>query len=141
MKIAIGIDTGGTCTDAVAYDYSENRVLAKGKTLTTREDLSVGIARALDTLPQAYIRDASLVSLSTTLATNACVEGKGARAKLVLFGMTDELMDRLKVEETYGIRRDAVKCVDTHSSADALDRAYNNELFITLDELPDFSRY
>ena len=29
----------------------------------------------------------------------------------------------------------------THSSADALDRAYNNELFITLDELPDFSRY
>lgn len=29
----------------------------------------------------------------------------------------------------------------SHSSADALDRAYNNELFITLDELPDFSRY
>ena len=58
MKIAIGIDTGGTCTDAVAYDYSENRVLAKGKTLTTREDLSVGIAKALDTLPPEYIRDA-----------------------------------------------------------------------------------
>ena len=29
----------------------------------------------------------------------------------------------------------------SHSSADDLDRAYNNELFITLDELPDFSRY
>lgn len=118
MKIAIGIDTGGTCTDAVAYDYSENRVLAKGKTLTTREDLSVGIAKALDTLPPAYIRDAELVSLSTTLATNACVENKGARAKLVIFGLTDELMERLKVEETYGIRRESVRCVDTHSSAD-----------------------
>ena len=135
MKIAIGIDTGGTCTDAVAYDYSENRVLAKGKTLTTREDLSVGIARALDTLPQEYIRDASLVSLSTTLATNACVEGKGDRAKLVLFGMTDELMDRLKVEETYGIRRDAVKCVDTHSSADGkfIDEPDWDALFRELD--------
>ena len=52
MKLGIGIDTGGTCTDAVAYDYSDHRVLAKGKTLTTREDLSVGIAKALDTLPQ-----------------------------------------------------------------------------------------
>ena len=118
MKIAIGIDTGGTCTDAVAYDYSENRVLAKGKTLTTREDLSVGIAKALDTLPQEYIRDAVLVSLSTTLATNACVENKGARAKLVIFGLTDELMERLRVEETYGIKRGFVRCVDTHSSAD-----------------------
>ncbi len=118
MKIAIGIDTGGTCTDAVAYDYSENRVLAKGKTLTTREDLSVGIAKALDTLPQAYIRDAVLVSLSTTLATNACVENKGARAKLVIFGLTDELMERFGVEKQYGIQRGAVRCVDTHSSAD-----------------------
>ena len=118
MKIAIGIDTGGTCTDAVAYDYSENRVLAKGKTLTTREDLSIGIARALDTLPQAYIRDAVIVSLSTTLATNACVEDKGARAKLMIFGLTDELMERLGVEKKYGIKRGSVRCIDTHSSAD-----------------------
>ena len=118
MKIAIGIDTGGTCTDAVAYDYSENRVLAKGKTLTTREDLSVGIAKALDTLPQDYIREAVLISLSTTLATNACVENKGARAKLVIFGLTDELMERLGVEKQYGIKPGFVRCVDTHSSAD-----------------------
>ena len=118
MKLAIGIDTGGTCTDAVAYDYTENRVVAKGKTLTTREDLSVGIARALDTLPQEYIRDAVLVSLSTTLATNACVENKGARAKLVIFGLTDELMERLGVEKKYGIKSGFVRCVDTHSSAD-----------------------
>ena len=118
MKIAIGIDTGGTCTDAVAYDYASGRVLAKGKTLTTREDLSVCIAKALDTLPQEHIRNAVLVSLSTTLATNACVEDKGARAKLVIFGLTDELMERLRVEEKYGIRHGFVRCVDTHSSAD-----------------------
>ena len=118
MKIAIGIDTGGTCTDAVAYDYGAGKVLAKGKTLTTRENLSACIAKALDTLPQDYIRDAVLVSLSTTLATNACVENKGARAKLVIFGLTDELMERLGVEKQYGIKPGFVRCVDTHSSAD-----------------------
>lgn len=118
MKIAIGIDTGGTCTDAVAYDYESHRVLAKGKALTTREDLSIGIANALDSLPQDAVRQAMLVSLSTTLATNACVENKGARAKLVIFGLTDELMERFRVEEKYGIRRGFVRCVDTHSSAD-----------------------
>ena len=131
MKIAIGIDTGGTCTDAVAYDYTENRVLAMGKTLTTREDLSVGIAKALDILPQEYIRDAVLVSLSTTLATNACVENKGARAKLVIFGLTDDLMERFGVEEKYGIKRGLVRCVDTHSSADGsfIDEPDWDELF------------
>ncbi len=131
MNIAIGIDTGGTCTDAVAYDYTENRVLAKGKTLTTREDLSVGIAKALDMLPQAYIRDAVLISLSTTLATNACVENKGARAKLVIFGLTDDLMERFGVEEKYGIKRGLVRCVDTHSSADGsyIDEPDWDELF------------
>ena len=41
MRIGIGIDTGGTCTDAVALDLDTQELLAKGKSLTTREDLSV----------------------------------------------------------------------------------------------------
>ncbi|MCQ2552932.1 MAG: hydantoinase/oxoprolinase family protein [Clostridia bacterium] len=131
MKIAIGIDTGGTCTDAVAYDYESQRVIAKGKTLTTREDLSIGISKALDALPQELIQSAAIVSLSTTLATNACVENKGGRAKLVLFGMTDELMQRLKVEEQYGIKKGYVRCVDTKSAADGshIDEPNWEELF------------
>ena len=36
------------------------------------------------------------------------MEGKGARAKLVIFGLTDELMERLGVEKKYGIRHDFV---------------------------------
>ena len=36
MKIGIGIDTGGTCTDAVAYDFDSGTLLGKGKALTTR---------------------------------------------------------------------------------------------------------
>ena len=135
MRIAIGIDTGGTCTDAVVFDYDAAEVLAKSKTLTTREDLSIGISKALDMLPQHYIKEAAIVSLSTTLATNACVENKGGRAKLVIFGLTDELMERLKVEENYGIKHGFVRCVDTKSSVDGqyIDEPNWDELFGDLD--------
>jgi N-methylhydantoinase A/oxoprolinase/acetone carboxylase beta subunit len=120
MKIGIGIDTGGTCTDAVAYDFESGSLLAKGKALTTRENLSIGIGNALDMLPAELIREASLISLSTTLATNACVENKGSRAKLLIFGLTDEFIRRFDAETKYGFKYDNVRCIDTHGSADGL---------------------
>jgi N-methylhydantoinase A/oxoprolinase/acetone carboxylase beta subunit len=120
MKIGIGIDTGGTCTDAVAYDFDSGNLLAKGKAQTTRENLSIGIGRALDMLPPEYIKAASLISLSTTLATNACVENKGGRAKLLIFGLTDEFIRRFDAEAQYGFQYDSVRCIDTHGSADGL---------------------
>ena len=120
MRIGIGIDTGGTCTDAVAMDLDSGKVLAKGKTETTREDLSVGIANALDMLPPEYITKAEHVALSTTLATNACIEGKGCRAKLVIFGIHDEYLRRMHAPENYNLKPDYVLCVDTNSSADGL---------------------
>ena len=45
--IALGIDTGGTFTDAVLFSSSAG-VLAKAKALTTRHDLAIGIAGAID---------------------------------------------------------------------------------------------
>ncbi len=120
MKIGIGIDTGGTCTDAVAYDYDTGTVLAKGKVLTTRENLAVGIGRALDALPPEMIQAASIISLSTTLATNACVENKGCRAKLLLFGMGEEPFRRANEKDKYGLKNDCVLCVDTNGSYDGL---------------------
>jgi N-methylhydantoinase A/oxoprolinase/acetone carboxylase beta subunit len=85
-KIGIGIDTGGTYTDAVIYDFSEKKVLGTAKALTTRQDLAIGILEALDKLPQDLLKEAGLISLSTTLATNACVEDKGGRARLIFLG-------------------------------------------------------
>ena len=120
MRIGIGIDTGGTCTDAVAVDLDTEEFLAKGKTLTTREDLSVGIGKALDMLPPEYVKQAVLVSLSTTLATNACIEGKGCRAKLVVFGLPEEYGSRMHAPENYNLTPDATLWVDTHGSADGL---------------------
>ncbi len=101
MKLGIGIDTGGTYTDAVIYDFETGKVLAGAKSLTTREDLALGIGRAMDGLPRDLLQSAQLASLSTTLATNACVEGKGGRAKLLFIGVGQGTLDR--VGAAYGI--------------------------------------
>ncbi|HET20419.1 MAG TPA: hypothetical protein ENO16_07425, partial [Chromatiales bacterium] len=48
MTIALGIDTGGTYTDAALVDQATGRVLRAAKALTTRRDLSIGIGEAID---------------------------------------------------------------------------------------------
>ncbi len=93
MKFGIGIDTGGTYTDAVIYDFEQRKVLDFAKALTTREDLSIGILNALDSLDVSLVSKAGMVSLSTTLATNACVENKGGRAKLLLIGVDRKIVE------------------------------------------------
>ena len=93
MRIGIGIDTGGTFTDAVAYDFDAERVLFSCKAQTTREDLAVGIGNALDGIPADLVHQAEIVSLSTTLATNACVENKGGRARLLFIGVDPWVVD------------------------------------------------
>lgn len=94
MKLGIGIDTGGTYTDAVIYDFESKKILGGAKSLTTKNDLSIGILGALDGLPAELVKTAEVISLSTTLATNACVEDKGGRAKLIFFGGDPQVIDR-----------------------------------------------
>jgi len=101
LKYGLGIDTGGTCTDAVLFDMGLETVVASAKAGTTHEDLGIGIREALDGLPPDLLRKVDLVSLSTTLATNACVEGKGCRAKLVLIGCDRAVAERYGGE--YGL--------------------------------------
>ena len=94
----IGIDTGGTCTDAVIYDCETKEILAAGKALTTKANLEIGIANALDQLPEELLTRAESLALSTTLATNACVENKGCRAKLLIIGTSQDIIARLRQE-------------------------------------------
>ena len=92
MPILLGIDTGGTYTDAVMFDERSGRVVAAAKALTTRRDLAVGIHGAAGSVLKGSGVDAAsiaLVSLSTTLATNALVEGQGGRVALVLIGFDE----------------------------------------------------
>lgn len=129
MKIVLGIDTGGTYTDAVACDALTHEIYAEAKSLTTREDLSIGIRKALGHLPEEYLRQADMISLSTTLATNACVENKGCRALLILFGMDEESARRLGAEFG-GFDTEDIWCIDTDTHMDG-----------TIGKMPDWDAF
>ncbi|MGD2131076.1 MAG: hydantoinase/oxoprolinase N-terminal domain-containing protein, partial [Lysobacterales bacterium] len=66
--LKLGIDTGGTYTDAVLADR-DSRIVASAKSLTTRHDLTLGIDAVLDGLPAGLLDGVELVALSTTLST------------------------------------------------------------------------
>jgi N-methylhydantoinase A/oxoprolinase/acetone carboxylase beta subunit len=87
MSLRLGIDTGGTFTDAVLVD-DQKQIISAEKSLTTRFDLSLGIGDVIGKLPQAALADISMVSLSTTLTTNSVVEDLGAPVCVLLPGYT-----------------------------------------------------
>lgn len=86
MTIGLGIDTGGTYTDSVILDMDSGRILSRAKDLTTRNDLVIGITGSIGKHRPELLKKISLVSLSSTLATNSVVEGKGCRAGLISIG-------------------------------------------------------
>ncbi len=86
MTIGLGIDTGGTYTDGVLMDMGSKKVLDWSKALTTRDDLTKGISETIEKLDPDLLREVSLVSLSSTLATNTVVEGKGCRVGVLSIG-------------------------------------------------------
>ncbi|WP_300033297.1 hydantoinase/oxoprolinase family protein [uncultured Roseobacter sp.] len=95
MAVLLGVDTGGTYTDAVLIGEDQS-VLASAKALTTRGDLAIGVGGAVrEVLAAASVApgDIAMASLSTTLATNALVEGQGGRAALVFIGFAKQDLD------------------------------------------------
>ena len=88
MSLRLGIDTGGTFTDAVLVD-DDKRIVAVQKSLTTRFDLTVGIGDAIASLPANLLEQVTMVSLSTTLTTNSVVEDLGAPVCILLPGYNE----------------------------------------------------
>ncbi|MBO5519471.1 MAG: hydantoinase/oxoprolinase family protein, partial [Candidatus Methanomethylophilus sp.] len=86
MTYGLGIDTGGTYTDTVIVDLETGKSICSNKALTTRDNLSVGIRESLEGLDRSLLAKISLTSLSSTLATNSVVEGKGCKVGLVCIG-------------------------------------------------------
>ena len=123
MAYFLGVDTGGTYTDAVIVDEAADRVIGSAKSLTTRNDLALGIGRAVDAaLAGAGVAaaDVALVSLSTTLATNALVEGQGGRVALIFIGFDPGDLERGGLVEA--LRGDPVVQVvggHTHAGTEA----------------------
>ncbi len=103
MNLSLGIDTGGTYTDAVLVNSRTGDVLSKAKALTTKHDLSIAIKQAIGSALQNNQQPAppesiGLVALSTTLATNAIAEGHGAPVCLLLIGYDPELICQYKFQ-------------------------------------------
>lgn len=88
MSYRLGIDVGGTNTDAVILDKND-KVVSKCKKPTT-EDISTGIKEAVDAVFQESKIDPAMIvhaMLGTTHSTNAIVERKGlARMGIVRLG-------------------------------------------------------
>src|SRR5262249_54956440 len=104
--LCVGLDTGGTYTDAVVLDGAQ-RVLASAKALTTHWDLSIGLHAALRAvlaaLPAGVDRGGvSLVSVSTTLATNAVVENRFSSICTILVGFDDRMIERSGLKRAGG---------------------------------------
>jgi N-methylhydantoinase A/oxoprolinase/acetone carboxylase beta subunit len=89
MAYRLGIDTGGTFTDAVLVD-DDKKIVHAEKSLTTRFDLSVGIGNVVARLPAEKLKQVKMVSLSTTLTTNSVVEDLGAPVGVLLPGYTED---------------------------------------------------
>lgn len=104
--LSLGLDTGGTYTDAVVLNAA-NEVIVTVKALTTKHDLSIGLAEAIqavtEQLSPCYLPgDISLVSVSTTLATNAVVENQRGPICAILIGYDRQMLSRAGLQQALG---------------------------------------
>ena len=97
----LGLDVGGTFTDAVIIDG--HRVVATAKRRTTKDNLMNGIGEALDAVLEGYdTSNIEQVTLSTTVVTNTIVEAKEQVVDLyVITGPGRNVDDIFPVEPIY----------------------------------------
>jgi len=82
----LGVDVGGTFTDLVLYDDKSQKTY-RAKTPSTPEDQSIGVAdgiKLVSDIAGIDVGEIELVLHGTTVATNAVLEGKGARVGLLV---------------------------------------------------------
>jgi N-methylhydantoinase A len=100
MSYRLGVDVGGTFTDLLLVDEDTGRTW-RAKTPSTPADQSkgvmVGLAKVCATAG-VEPRDIAQVLHGTTVATNAILEGKGARVGLVT---TDGFRQVLQIARSY----------------------------------------
>lgn len=86
MAYRLGVDVGGTFTDLLLFQEESGRFW-RHKTHSTPADSSEGVLIGVDAIcAQASITPAEIATFlhGTTVATNAMLEGKGARVGLIV---------------------------------------------------------
>ena len=92
MKVRIGIDVGGTFTDAVAINDETYELIGSVKLPTTHdaeEGVAAGIIKVLSKIMEEYSikpEDVVFIAHGTTQATNALLEGDVAKVGIVTLG-------------------------------------------------------
>ncbi|WNY26829.1 hydantoinase/oxoprolinase family protein [Methanolapillus ohkumae] len=94
-SLSLGIDAGGTYTDAAIVDLDGRLIIESQKALTTYPDPLGGISSVLDQLNPESLKKVKLLSVSTTFATNTILEKNGASVALILVG-TQKIPEILK---------------------------------------------
>ncbi|GAB6991783.1 hydantoinase/oxoprolinase family protein [Paenibacillus pini] len=91
-KVRVGIDVGGTFTDAAVIDHETYEVIAKMKIPTTHHDedgVAKGIVHILNQILESQgilPDDVTFIAHGTTQATNALLEGDVARVGIIGMG-------------------------------------------------------
>ena len=124
MVLGLGIDTGGTYTDSVVIDMDTNEIVCRSKALTTRDNLINGIVASLKGL--ANTEKISIVSLSSTLATNSIVEGKSCRVGLIVmgkkFGHTVRVAQYAYIDAELDLKGRTVKKLKPEDAREAIEQ-------------------
>lgn len=82
-RLLLGIDVGGTFTDAVAYDRVDGSLLAALKVPSTPLDPGTAVLEALDKISASLDIQGAAVCHGTTVGTNTLLERRGARTALI----------------------------------------------------------
>jgi len=102
MSLVLGIDTGGTYTDAVLFD-KKSGIKKSAKALTTKHDLTIGITNACnEVLTNINPNTIKMVSLSSTLATNAIVEKHFKPVCLIMIGFNKNALEKANLKSALG---------------------------------------
>ncbi len=110
MKNIVGVDIGGTFTDCVIIDEAGNYSI--GKSLSTPLNLSDGMLQSIDVAKEraevpsnGFYQNIQLVCHGSTTATNALLEGQGAKVGLLITkGFEDTLAIGRILARTVGLR-------------------------------------
>lgn len=85
MIYSLGIDAGGTYTDAVLFDINK-KIIKHEKSLTSYPNPIFGIRNVLNKFDEKVLKNVKSISISTTLSTNTILENTGYPVGLIIVG-------------------------------------------------------
>lgn len=130
MGLTLGIDTGGTYTDAVLIN-EHKKIIARAKSFTTHDNLTKGISRCIDMMDITEPRDICEVHISTTLAVNSILERRFE--KIGLLQIDEEIEVKPPANYTMTIRNPfraeaAARYVDKLSDMTEIRKAFSGNV-------------